>query len=238
MNQVKNAQINIKIPVDNEGCFDIEKQKELSLKYENIEEQKSILLRKVKFLKEISVQIESNSNMKIVSMDKLFASIERGKSKYTKTFCRDNPGEYPVYSADNEKPLGHMNQYDYDGEYLTISINGIAGKTRIFNERFSVNADRVVCQPQKDVDILYVKYASEPGLRNSIKGRVGELGKNEFSKLTPDMIRKLEISIPVTADGEYDFQTQRQMAEKYRQIEEIKENLYNKLMKLLNVVIE
>lgn len=59
--------------------------------------------------------------------------IQRGKSIYTKTYCKNNKGEYPVYSADNNNPLAYRNDYDYDGEYLTLSINGIAGVLTILD---------------------------------------------------------------------------------------------------------
>lgn len=70
--------------------------------------------------------------------------IQRGKSIYTKTYCKNNKGEYPVYSADNNNPLAYRNDYDYDGEYLTLSINGIAGVLTILDGKFSANADRVI----------------------------------------------------------------------------------------------
>ena len=89
----------------------------------------------------------------------------------------------------------------------------------------------------KEVDITYVRHVAEPILRNSIKGRKGDLGKNEFSKLTPNMIKKSLIPIPVLEDETFDLEAQKQLALKYQQIEDIKRNLYEKVKNLLDVVM-
>ena len=89
-------------------------------------------------------------------------NLSRGKSIYTKTYCRNNHGAYPVYSATNNAPLGNINTYDYDGRFLTISINGLAGKITIFDEKFSTNADRVVMLPKEGISIDYIRHVAEP----------------------------------------------------------------------------
>jgi len=101
--------------------------------------------------------------------------------------------------------------------------------------KFSTTADRVICIPQRDIDIWYIKHVAEPILRNKIKGRVGELGKNEFSKLTPAMIKSTVIPIPVKCDGSYDLEKQKELAAKYAQIEEIKTNLSRKIIELTEI---
>jgi len=239
VNQVKNSCIDIKIPVDDFGNFDLEKQKELATIYSQIEEQRQELIRKKWELEEISVILPESNDTKWahVSLNDVFKEIERGNSKYTKTFCRENKGDYPVYSADNEKPLGTMSKYDYDGEYLTISINGLAGKITIFKGKFSTTADRVVCIPNENIDIRYIVHVAEPILRNKNKGRKGDLGKNEFTKLTPDMIRSTLIPIPVTNDGIYDVEKQKELSAKYEQIDMIKKELSEKLTELTEIII-
>ena len=130
-----------------------------------------------------------------------------------------------------------MNSFDYDGEYLTISINGLAGKITIFNEKFSTNADRVVCIPEEGIDIHYVLFVAEPILRNKNKGRKGDLGKNEFTKLTPDMIKNTEIPIPITDDKKFDLEKQKELARKYEQIKTIKDELIARITELTDIVI-
>lgn len=141
--------------------------------------------------------------------------IQRGKSIYTKTYCKNNKGEYPVYSADNNNPLAYRNDYDYDGEYLTSSINGIAGVLTILDGKFSANADRVIfISKVNNINWEYVKNILEPILRN--KGRKGLKGKNEFTKLTPTMIENEMISISYNIYGEPYIEKQNNIANKYK----------------------
>ena len=233
---ILNAEVNI--PIKN-GKYDIQLQQELSKVYFQIEEQRQHLLTRIAELNEISVLLSESKDViwEHVELEKVFKSILRGNSKYTKTYCRENSGNYAVYSADNEKPLGYMNIYDYDGEFLTISINGLAGKITIFNERFSTNADRVVCVPENGIDIHYVMYVAEPILRNKNKGRKGDLGKNEFTKLTPDMIKSTKIPIPMTKDNKFDLEKQIELSAKYEKIKTIKDELVKRITELTDIVI-
>jgi type I restriction enzyme S subunit len=239
VNQVKNADIKIKIPIDSSGSYDIELQKTLAKVYLDIVDKRQVLIDKGRKLMGISVLLSKDNsiNLNEVQLSDIFSSIDRGKSKYTRTYCKEHAGEYPVYSADNGMPLGFMDSYDYDGKYLTISINGIAGKITIFDERFSTNADRVICIPKDNIDIGYIRFVAEPLLRNKSKGRKGDLGKNEFSKLTPKMVAETFVPIPVKADGTFDLEKQKELAAKYEQIETIKKELISKILELTSVVV-
>lgn len=143
--------------------------------------------------------------------------IQRGKSIYTKTYCKNNNGKYPVYSADNKEPLGYKNGYDYDGEYLTSSINGIAGVLTILDRNFSTNADHVVfISKATNIDLGYVKNILEPILRNKNKGRKWLKGKNEFTKLITTMIENEMIPIPYNIYGEPYIEKQNDIANRYK----------------------
>ncbi|MDU4652899.1 restriction endonuclease subunit S [Sneathia sanguinegens] len=162
--------------------------------------------------------------------------IQRGKSIYTKTYCKNNNGEYPVYSADNKEPLGYKNGYDYDGVYLTSSINGIAGVLTILDGKFSTNADRVIFIPKvNNINLEYVKNILEPVLRNINKGRKGLKGKNEFTKLTPTMIEDEMIPIPYNVYGEVFSEKQIIIATKYKSTDMIKNEIENRLNELINI---
>lgn len=174
--------------------------------------------------------------IKEIKISEICQSLSRGKSIYTKTYCRDNHGVFPVYSATNDAPLGTIKTYDYNGRYLTISINGLAGKITIIDDRFSTNADRVVMILKDNISIDYVRHVAEPILRNSVKGRKGDLGKNEFTKLTPQMILDTLIPIPMI-DDDFDIERQNELAEKYNQIEEQKNTLLEKMNELNNLSV-
>lgn len=173
-----------------------------------------------------------------IRVSELF-EIQRGKSIYTKTYCKNNNGECPVYSADNKNPLGYRNNYDYKGKFLTSSMNGIAGVLTILDEKFSVNADRVVFVPKvKEISLEYIKNILEPILRNKTKGRKGLKGKNEFTKLTPSMIEGCIIPIPYSENGEIFIKKLKEISKKYYTIEKIQKQLEVKIDELLRMEIK
>lgn len=141
-----------------------------------------------------------------------------------------------MYSADNNNPLGYRNEYDYDGKYLSSSINGIAGVLTILDGKFSTNADRVVFIPKiENINLAYVKNILEPILRNKNKGRKGLKGKNEFTKLTPSMIEDEMIPIPYDVFGEIFSEKQSIIAAKYKTIDITKKEIENRLSELINI---
>ncbi|UQK59016.1 restriction endonuclease subunit S [Fenollaria massiliensis] len=164
--------------------------------------------------------------------------IQRGKAIYTKTYCKNHKGEYPVFSADNNKPLAFRDDYDYDGKYLTSSVNGLAGILTIIDGKFSATADRVIFIPKlEDINLHYVKNILEPILRNKIKGRMGLMGKNEFTKLNPRMIENELIPIPFNSYGEPFLEKQFMISNKFNTVENIKKKIYDGLNELLDTEI-
>lgn len=131
--------------------------------------------------------------------------------------------------------MSYRNAYDYDGRFLTASINGIAGVLNIIDGKFSTNADRVVFIPKvENINLDYVKNILEPILRNINKGRKGIEGKNEFTKLTPSMIENELIPIPYDVHGDAFLGKQNNVAKKYIVIEAIKKEINNRLHYLLS----
>lgn len=163
----------------------------------------------------------------------------RGNSLYTKEYGDRQKGDYPVYSASNTTPLTTINTYDYDGEYLTWSTNGFGGFLRVIDGKFSVNGDRGLLIPKKgvDIDIWYLKYALQPLLRESAKGRRGDRGKNEFTKVPLATIKKVTIDIPVDSEGKFDIVAQRSLIKKYRIIESLQSYVKTQISELNDTAI-
>ena len=223
----------LKIPINEDGTFDLEKQKQIVSKYKAIEEMKNSILEKGLPFTLSNVQFDSETPYIYIRVRDLF-DIQRGKSIYTKTYCKNNKGEYPVYSADNNNPLACRNNYDYNGQYLSSSINGIAGVLTILDGKFSTNADRVVFIPKvENINLDYVKNILEPILRNKNKGRKGLKEKNEFTKLTPSMIGNEMIPIPYNIKGEPSLDKQKKLADKYKTINMIKNKIEKNFNELL-----
>lgn len=237
------AKINIPIPITEDGKFDIGKQIDLAKKYSQINEQKKIILGKVQILKQISVLMPEDNNTlwghpRIID---LFYP-QGGKMKYSKTWAKDNPGEYPLYSGTTMGEYARVSVADYNGEYLTWCIDGFAGYLMYHKEAFSLTCHRGILLPTTrcmNIDLKYVKYVLEPVFRKNKKGREGDLGKNEYTSLKPIAIKRMKdtIPVPIKADGSFDLDKQRRLAEKYEQIDLIKKELSQKIIKLVGVVV-
>ena len=188
--------VSIKIPVDSNGEFDYKLQEDIAAVLSCIEQMKAILVEKCVSLKNMSVRfIDEDYEFKYIALPDLLERV-KGKSKYTKKYGQLNKGKYPVYSASSSSPLTHIDTYDYDGEFLSWSTNGFAGTISVFNEKFSINGDRGLLLPKddrNDLDLYYLKYILEPMFREMAKGRKGDNGVDEFTKLYPSMLEANDV---------------------------------------------
>lgn len=184
-------------------------------------------------VKELAVKKKSEIAYKQYTLAELF-NIHKGNSKYTKKYGNTRKGKYPVFSASNNAPLTHTDTFDYNGEFLTWATNGFAGYIKILSGKFSINADRGLLKPKHDnINLIYIKYILEPILRNLAKGRKGEKGEDEFTKVYPSMIKDILLPMPVNNSGEFDLKTQETIVEKIVFIDEIK-NKVNDYQKNIN----
>ena len=231
-------QVVIEIPLNGQGKIDLEKQKEVVEKYQNIYELKGKINFFRKKLIDTTIKLENEALTKDFEINELF-DIERGISKYTKKYGNLNKGEYPVYSASNREALTFINTFDFDGEYLTWATNGFAGYMKIIAGKFSINSDRGLLKPKSNkLDIKYTKYILEPILREIAKGRKGEKGEDEFTKVYPSMIEHLSIPIPINKKGEIDIKAQEEIATLHFKIDEIKSLILAELDKIYSTNIK
>lgn len=166
-------------------------------------------------VKDLAEKKKSEIAYKSFKLKDLF-DIEKGKAKYTKKYGNTNKGKYPVYSASNREALTLINSFDYNGEFLTWATNGFAGYIKIISGKFSINGDRGLLKPKTNgINIHYIKYKIEPILRGLAKGRKGEKGEDEFTKVYPSMIEDIEISMPIDDKGDFDSQAQQNIVDEY-----------------------
>lgn len=241
--KTKFKDILVQIPVLDDGMYDISLQKKLSKKYKQIESQRELLLEKKRQIKNLIVTFPQSRDTKwiYIKVRTLFTPTN-GSSKYTRSWCKDNPGEFPVYSGNTSAEYCRISEWNYDGEYLTWAKDGLAGYIMYHRGKFSITGHRGILIPTsqcKNIDLMYIKYVLEPIFRRNIKGRIGELGKNEYTTLNASMIEKIydDIPIPVCPDGTFDIEKQREIADSYKQIEEIKEQILEKIQDILNAVV-
>ncbi|MDE7425424.1 MAG: restriction endonuclease subunit S [Lachnospiraceae bacterium] len=240
--KVKFKNITIEIPIDDNGSFDLEKQKELALKYQELEEKKIVLLNKIEYLKKAKIKVNSDySGYRYIDFNDLFR-LSRGQI-ISKADINKNKGSYPVYSTQKEI-FGFIKTYMQDGQFLLWNTDGLAGYIRKTNGKFSYTNIVGIMKPtdkynMTTISLDYLKYYLEPIFRENRKGRMGINGKNEYTKLNSTMIKKLNLKIPVPfkKDGSFDLEKQKEIAQKYATIESIKRELYNQVLELTNIVV-
>ena len=227
--------INVDIPINSSGEFDKIKQAALVSQHKALFDlqNKSISIKDE--IKNIRVALDEDFEYKELNITKLF-DVVKGLSIYTKQYGNLNQGLYPVYSASNKKPLTYINHYDYDGAYLTWATNGFGGYMKVIEGKFSVNGDRGVLVPKSSsINIRYVKYVLEPILRVLAKGRLGEKGKNEFTKVPKTLLVPITIRMPINSDGDVDFDRQVEIALMFDMIEKMKNDFCEQLDVVANI---
>lgn len=231
-------QVEIPIPLDTNGDFDYEAQERIAETIECVQQLRSSISEKYQQLEKVYVTISSKEyELQSFPLLNIFEVI-KGKSKYTKKYGDQNKGEFPVFSASSQKPLTYINTYDYEGRYLTWSTNGFAGTISVIDGKFSVNGDRGILLPQDEfegkIDFDYVKFVMEPIFRSLAKGRKGDRGGDEFTKLYPSMLTGISIILPVTAQGDIELASQMEIANRYKSVEQVRSDILEKIDVLLD----
>ena len=142
-----------------------------------------------------------------------------------------------MFSASSNKPLTQLDTYDYNGRYLTWSTNGFAGTMLVLDGKFSINGDRGILLPKndrQDLDFDYMKYVLEPLFRELAKGRKGDNGEDEFTKLYPSMLADVMVPVPVDENGQIDLNAQKEIAAKYLTVQRYQNEIVSKLDAIIN----
>ena len=232
-NIVKN--ILLPIPIDKNGNIDIEKQKEIIDRYNAIQEIKKQVKEYREKIQEIKVEIKENYNFSTLPIQNIF-NVEKGLSKYTNKYIKNNSGDFPVYSSQtvNEGIIGYINTFDYDTKCLTWTTDGVhAGTVFLRNGKFSMTTHCGALLPKKDnlIDLGYLYFYLKTNLK---KFAVGEQNK----RITVSIIKDIKVEIPVKPNSEFDLEVQKEIANKYKKIEEIKEIIDKELKKIEETKID
>lgn len=232
----------VKIPFTADNEVDLEKQNEIVGKYKTIQEISERISEYKKQIIELSIEIKENFNFKELSFEDFFnLSIKTNNSKFTKTFINKNKGEIPVYSASkdpNSVDYGcvkdNLPGIKYFVNCLTWNIDGSIGKAHYRKGRFSLS-EKVIPLVVKDkfkneLDITFLKYAVEKECSKQSFGFGNKAGKGK--------IKNIKIAFPVAQKGGMDLTAQKQIAAKYKKIEEIKSAIITELEKIENAQIE
>ena len=229
------------VPVGCDGKPCLKKQKEIATRCRTLKQTKETIADQIASLSQVSiVPTFDEYSIEYLPLCELFDTI-KGKSKYTKKYGNSHPGPYPVYSASSQGTLTYLDTYDYNGRYMTWSTNGFAGTILVLDGKFSINGDRGVLIPKDgrtDLDFDYMKFTLEPLFRELAKGRKGDNGEDEFTKLYPSMLNEIMVPVPVDEHGKISLHAQQEIATKYLAIAQCKDEVVSKLDVLVHQKIE
>lgn len=235
----------IPVPVKTDGTYDVDEQIKIAEKYSILEEKKHTLIEYKEKLENslIEADLTTGYTHKDYLISDLFET-ERGSAKFTKTYCNQNKGDYPVLSSNTKDNFFKINSYVYDGNYITWSTDGLAGYIFVTNGKFSATDHRGILVPKDGIDVDnldmgYLKYVIEPIFRKNIKGRMGHNGQNEYTSLKLNAVKKIQqkIPIPVDSKGNFDLNAQKEIARKYKKLYEVKKGVCDKIDRLTSMQI-
>lgn len=229
--------LEIPIPIDKQGNYDIYTQNDIVEKYSFINEIKEKVNKYRVEIKNTNVDISYDSiKYKEIFLNDIF-DFQRG-IVISKKDIQNCQGEYPVYSSNtlNGGILGYVDFYNYDIEGLTWTTDGIHAGTIFYrNGKFSITN---VCglmtlkTEYKDKNI-YLPYIKELLDFKSFAQCEGN------KKVMTNVIMKqnIKVKIPVDKNNNFDYQKQVEIADKYKKIELIKDNITQELNKILHIKI-
>ena len=230
--------VKILIPINENGEFDINTQKEIINKSAFINEFKNKIDFYKEKIKNIKINIigKSNINKKKIPIDDIFKII-KGKAKYTRKYIKNNTGVYPVYSSQttNDGIIGKINSYDFDIECLTWTTDGAyAGTVFYRNEKFSMTTHcgaLILKEMYKNsIDLNFVHFYLFNNLKKYAQGESNK-------RITVNTIKNIIIQIPILANGLFDLQTQKEIAQKYQTIKQIKQQLIDYLTNIIKTEV-
>lgn len=229
--------VEIRIPIKDDGSFDLNYQKIIAKKYDKLDGLKENLISMYDTFNSLNVSIEKKYLTKEFFIDEIF-DIEKGNSKYTKDYMRNNLGEYPVFSSQTIKKgvIGKINSFDYDKECLTWTTDGIyAGTVFYRNGKFSMTTHcgaLILKDEYKDkIDLRYVLYQLNLYLKSHATGEGNK-------RVTVGIIKKVPLKVIVDKDGEINISKQKEISTKYDKIKNIKSKVKQHFEELLEKEIE
>lgn len=235
------AVVDVKVPINKNGKINLDIQHEIASQYELVEHVKNAIFHiRKKILDSVIILDNAEYAIRFYPLTSLFNTV-KGLSKYTKKYGNSHSGPYPVYSASGKAQLTSIDTFDYDGKYMTWSTNGFAGTILVLDGKFSINGDRGLLIPKDgrtDIDFDYMKFTLEPLFRDLAKGRKGDNGEDEFTKLYPSMLNDVMVPVPVDEDGNISLHAQQEIATKYLAVERCKDEVASKLDTLIRQKVD
>lgn len=186
----------------------------------------------------ISLSKSDKHKIKSIPVIDLFDPV-KGNARYTKKYIHDNKGNYPVYSSQTSSfgEIGRINSYDYEEECFTWTTDGTYVGTVFYrNGKFSITTHCGILKLKEQyggkIDFEYIKYILNQTLPNHT------LGEGSNKRLGIERMSEISIEIPIKNNGSFDLDKQKEIAQKYEKIEQIKKNLKEDYEKIINSKVQ
>ena len=85
-----------------------------------------------------------------------------------------------------------------------------------------------------DLDFDYMKFTLEPLFRDLAKGRKGDNGEDEFTKLYPSMLTDIMVPIPIDSKANISLALQKEISQKYLSAQHSQKEIIEKLNVLIS----
>lgn len=225
------SNIEVDIPVNEEGEIDIDIQNEIYSKYEqrlsfiDIAEQS---LNKITKQLEKHVQYESEK-FKVSELFHITSGV-----RITQTDIYNNTGDFPVVTSQTKNEgiawFGDKNwlmtieknskKVIVDQECLTWTKDGAKCGTMFHrNYEFYPNDHCGVLVPRKPVNLKWLKLVMQPIVYSSV------VAKDAQGMLYEEQMANIEVDIPIDSEGEIDLDMQNEIYKEYETLTTLKSNL-------------
>jgi len=231
--------VDILIPIDENGEFDLSKQKEMANRYLQIQKIKNELSYFFEEFNHIKVNLGDKYKTKLVLLSEIFEEPEKGNPDYTRKYMHDHNGEHPVYSSQtsNLGEIGSIDTYDYDEECFTWTTDGTYVGTVFYrNGKFSITTHcgilRIKEENKDKIDFEYMNFILNQTLPNY------KLGEGSNKRLGTERMKEVFIEIPVDENDNFDLGKQKEIACKHKKIGEIKTKLRDNYERMINSKVQ
>jgi restriction endonuclease S subunit len=231
--------VNVTIPVNDDGTFDVVEQDKATTKYEQIRKTMNPVRSAYERLTNITLKIDDAGETQKLKISDIFEPPIKGKSTYTKAYITKHGGQYPVYSSKtaDEGILGFIDTYDYETTCLTWTTDGIYAGTVFFrkDKQFSMTDHcgtlMLKTEHSDKIDLEYIRYGLQAKLKEYARGE----GKK---RVKVNVVRDATIEIPVDKKGQFDSAEQKRIADKYKTLYNMKQDVVQHLQELSKVVVK
>lgn len=237
------ASVQVPVPVDEKGLPLLSFQEAVANRYGSLTRLKIRLAGLLADIAKKHIAFAAHQGrLESFKVDQLF-DVGKGDGGITKKYILSHQGEYPVYTGSSfrNEVAGHIDSYDFDGEYITWAADGYAGPVFYRSGRFSANSHAGILKPRCEyaakLYLPYFEYALTPILESMAVGRFRADGSPDYTRVTVGMAREANVTLPVDEDGSPDPVAQAEVTARIEPLKRDKRAVEDELLRLVKAEV-